>query len=146
VRTPDGAITTLAVPGAGTGPGFFGTIAASINPEGEVTGYDVVPSGANYGFVWYPGGSFVTFADPGSGSTLATDPLSINPAGATAGSYYDATGLHGFERGAGGQFANFSAYDPGGVGTRVTTNNAWGQVTGWYIDANDVDHGFIWQP
>jgi hypothetical protein len=88
----------------------------------------------------------VTFADPGSGSTLATDPLSINPAGATAGSYYDATGLHGFERSAGGQFANFSAYDPGGVGTRVTTNNAWGQVTGWYIDPNGVDHGFVWQP
>ena len=26
------------------------------------------------------------------------------------------------------------------------TNNLQGQVTGWYVDANNLNHGFLWAP
>ena len=93
----------------------------------------------------YPGGSFVSFEDPPASPTAGTFPLSINAAEATAGVYVDATDLRRFERDSAGHFDNFSAAD-GTDGTRTTTNNSWGEVTGWYIDANGVDHGFVWQP
>lgn len=41
-------------------------------------------------------------------------------------------------------YAQFDA--PGAVVTRTTVNNAVGAVTGWYFDANNLNHGFIWQP
>jgi hypothetical protein len=63
---------------------------------------------------------------------------------------------HGFERGANRNFTNFDAPGAGTApvnpntgqyqGTRPSTNNAWGEVTGWYIDANYGSHGFVWQP
>jgi hypothetical protein len=31
-------------------------------------------------------------------------------------------------------------------GTRPSTNNAAGEVVGWYLDAQFMPHGFIWQP
>ena len=110
-----------------------------------------------HGFVRYPNGSFVSFDDPAPGTTT-TNAFSINAAGATTGIYEDAQGTsHGFERDAQGNFANFSAPDagtgifltpqgPASLGTRPSTNNAWGEVTGWYLDANGVYHGFVWQP
>jgi hypothetical protein len=57
--------------------------------------------------------------------------------------------MHGFERFRDGSFANFDAAGAGtGVyqGTRPSTNNLNGEVTGWYVDANGVNHGFVWKP
>jgi hypothetical protein len=57
--------------------------------------------------------------------------------------------MHGFSRSAGGEVQTFDAPDAGSManqGTRSSTNNAAGEVTGWYIDAQFMPHGFIWQP
>jgi hypothetical protein len=51
-RTPDGTLTIIDFPGAGTGP-FDGTYASSINAAGVITGaYSV--AGANHGFLFLP--------------------------------------------------------------------------------------------
>jgi hypothetical protein len=31
-------------------------------------------------------------------------------------------------------------------GTRRSTNNAEGEVAGWYIDVGGLNHGFLWLP
>ena len=70
--------------------------------------------------------------------------------GTITGQYFDASNnAHGFERFPDGQFANFDAPDaaPGSTaGTRPSTNNAEGEVAGWYIDAGGLNHGFLWIP
>jgi hypothetical protein len=50
VRTPNGAITTFDVPGAGTGL-FQGTIPAAINPAGAIVGWYVDASNVIHGFL-----------------------------------------------------------------------------------------------
>jgi len=57
--------------------------------------------------------------------------------------------MHGFERFRDGSFANFDAAGAGtGVwqGTHPSTNNSQGEVTGWFVDANSVNHGFVSMP
>ena len=129
-----------------------------------IAGTDFLFSGSSFlaqGFVRARDGSFVTFLDPAA-NTSGSGPnginvYSINIAGEVTGIYFDGSGVvHGFERGANGNFTNFDAPDAGTApfnpstgqiqGTRPSTNNSWGQVTGWYIDTNYVDHGFVWRP
>ena len=41
----------------------------------------------------------------------------------------------------------FDAPDAGtsaGQGTRPSTNNLSGAVTGWWVDGNGLNHGFVW--
>jgi hypothetical protein len=57
--------------------------------------------------------------------------------------------MHGFSRSPFGTFTSFDAPDAGtanGQGTQPSTNNAEGDVVGWYIDGNNVYHGFLWRP
>jgi hypothetical protein len=158
LRTPDGRITAIDVPGS------VGTGAASINTEGVIAGTDILFSGSSFlaeGFTRARDGSFTTFVDPAANTSgpgpNGVNVYSINIAGEVTGIYFDASGVqHGFERGVDGAFTNFDAPGAGTApfnpntgqfqGTRPSTNNAWGEVTGWYVDANYVDHGFVWQP
>jgi hypothetical protein len=57
--------------------------------------------------------------------------------------------MHGFERFPDGSFATIDALGAGTgawQGTRPSTNNLQGEVAGWYVDANGVNHGFVWKP
>jgi hypothetical protein len=57
--------------------------------------------------------------------------------------------MHGFARSARGTFVTFDAPDAGmgaGQGTRPSTNNGKAAVAGWYVDANSLNHGFVWNP
>jgi hypothetical protein len=165
VRSPSGHITPITVPNAA------GTLAASINTRGVIAGYFWLQNGVcvngsqNYeacGFVLYPNGSFDTFADSAvinNAAVIGTEPVSINSAGATTGIsvvFVDGNFVyHGFERDADGHFMHFDAADAGtgnAQGTRPSTNNSSGEVTGWYITSDNgtpntwVYHGFVWQP
>jgi hypothetical protein len=53
LRTPDGRITIIDVPGAGTAPGQ-GTTAYSINDLGAITGPYTDANGITHGFLWIP--------------------------------------------------------------------------------------------
>ena len=92
--------TTFEAPGAGTEAGQ-GTGAMSINPEGDVAGWDVDGSGVWHGFVRAPDGTITTFniKGAGTGSGQGTTPAIINQEGAIDGSYVDEKNVsHGFLR------------------------------------------------
>jgi hypothetical protein len=100
----------------------------------------------------------ISFDAPGAmavaGSFDGTFPKSINGAGAVAGHYADANGFyHGFLRNPGGEFIALDAPGAGAsVGSHLGTFrfsiniNDRGTITGNYVDANDVSHGFLRGP
>jgi hypothetical protein len=67
-----------------------------------------------------------------------------------AGYYYDANNVsHAYVRARDSSFTTFDAPGAGkglGQGTFPYSNNPKGAVTGNYIDASDVSHGFVWVP
>jgi hypothetical protein len=141
LRQSDGTIVAINAPGAGTGNGQ-GTIAASINKAGAITGYFVDASSKAHGFILSPAGKFTTFNAPGAG-TIA---FSINDDGTVAGLSISAKGIaRGLSRAPNGKIVEFAAPDAG-PGTRPSTNNAAGVITGWYIDKTELNHGFVWTP
>jgi hypothetical protein len=155
VREANGTITSFDAPA----PATLTTIVTqpkSINPSGVIAGFFVDSAFGLHGFLRDPDGSFTTLDDPdgGAGAFQGTIPLSINLEGATTGQFIDATNnVHGFERFPDGQFATFdapgAASGPDGgllAGTRPSTNNAEGEVAGWYVDAGGLNHGFLWIP
>jgi predicted membrane protein len=159
VRAPDGIITTFDVPGAGTvaSPGIFpGTFPGGINREGVIAGAYTDASNVTHGFVRAPDGIITTFDVPGAGTggnqgTLPTGFLGINPKGTITGGYVDANNVtHGFVRAPDGTITTFDVPGAGTVaspgifpGTFPLGINAEGAITGYYIDASNVGHGFL---
>src|SRR5262249_24292835 len=89
-----------------------------------------------HGFLRARDGTYATFDPPGSVFTAAGwgGGAGINPAGTTAGYYYDASShQHGFVRDCDGTFAEF---DIQGSGFGVTGINPAGVITGGYCDAS----------
>jgi uncharacterized membrane protein len=100
------------------------------------------------GFVRDAKGKVSTFKAPGAGTGghQGTVPISINIAGAIAGTSLDAGfGFHGFERAATGKITSFAANDQA-LGTAAFSINAAGDITGAYSDASGVAHGFLRAP
>jgi hypothetical protein len=111
-------------------------------------------------------GTPTTFDVPGAGTGLyqGTFPKGINTAGAIAGYYLDANSVsHGFLRSSGHEEVPATIVtidDPGAgtcnpplvppcypiPGTFPTGINTAGAITGYYVDANSVSHGFLWVP
>jgi hypothetical protein len=120
LRAPDGTFTTFDAPGAGTSA-YQGTTAFSINLAGVITGWSATNSGGQ-GYVRAPDGTFTTFDAPGAVGTL---PENINPEGAIAGQYIDASSVyHGFVRAPDGTITTFDAPGAGsgpGQGTLVAS-------------------------
>lgn len=151
VRYKDGTFTTFGVPGAGTGD-LQGTLPYSINAHGEVAGlFYAATNGGAHGFVRRRSDGTITAFDPeGSISTVA---LSINHQGEVAGYYAVSLPgsnefIHGFVRLDNGTMTTFDV--PGAAtgvsivgGTFPMSINAGGDITGYYIDANGVLHGFV---
>ena len=160
LRAPDGSITTFDAPGEGTGP-FQGTIAFGLSQEGAIAAYYIDASNVNHGFLRAPDGSITTFDAPGAGtgsgpggfigdSNPGTQAESINPAGAIAGQYRDASNVyHGFLRASDGTFTTFDApgagTDPfqGTITASFSGLNPAGAIVGWYVDASNVNHGYV---
>jgi hypothetical protein len=143
LRAPNGTITApIDGPGASTGDynGTYVPTGYGLNPSGEITGFACNDTTCN-GFLWAHG--VITEVDvPGA---EGDQPLSINQAGEIAGEYLDTSGHHGFLYSPGGRFKTIDV--PGTAqGTSVSSNNAWGAITGGYTDAEGVSHGFIRTP
>lgn len=131
-----------------------GTMGASINDNGDVTGIYLNTNGTAtnvaHGFVRTSAGTITEFdcADAGSAKNQGTFPASINASDEIAGMYFDANNAyHGFLRSASGTITEFDVPTaPTNVGHRGTTPisiNAGGDIAGFWIDsANDVRHGF----
>lgn len=154
IRTPDGKITTFAVPGSSQEAGQ-GTLPASfsgLNQWGEITGLYYDANNGFHGYLRSRDGKFITFEAPGADITIqfnGTFPNSLNDAGAVAGNYLDVNEVsHGFIRSREGKFETFQA--PGADTTAGSYNgtvpeniNALGVVSGYYSDSHSVAHGFV---
>jgi hypothetical protein len=164
VRASDGAITTFDVRDAGTGSGQ-GTYALNINPAGTIAGFYFDASNVSHGFVRAPNGAITTFDAPGAGTgsgqgTFTASTGGLNPAGAIVGGYLDASNAyHGYVRDPFGVIITFNVPGAGtgsGQGTLpgflnpglASTGfiNPAGAVTGAYLDASNVFHGFVRDP
>jgi hypothetical protein len=113
VRSPDGTLTEFSAPGAGTNPGQ-GTWGVTNNDENAVTGFYLDTNGVNHGYLRTPAGKLIEFDAPGAGSA---------PTGGTTGSPV------------------IGALP--GEGTLSFFINDAGVITGYFVDPNDVSHGFL---
>jgi hypothetical protein len=158
-------ITTFDAPGAGTATGQ-GTFPSGINDSGVITGFIRDANVARHGFLRAPDGTFTSFDDPAAGICSAscgtigpgqgTRAYAINPSGEIAGFYSDNTGrCHGYVRAANGTFTQIDAPDAGPgpfpQGTfpsefTAAGINPAGAITGFYVDASSVQHGFVRAP
>jgi hypothetical protein len=152
-------IISFDAPGAGTTAGSgFGTFPESINKAGAITGHFTDANRLYHGFLRSPDGAdLITFDAPGAGKTAGsgqgTFPRSISDSGAITGHYIDSHNItHGFLRSPGGdEFITIDAPGAGtaagsGFGTFPDSINDGGAITGYYIDANNVNHGFLRNP
>ena len=137
LRTRTGSVTSFDPPGSTL------TQPTSIAPTGEIAGVYCVTAAPgcafgfapNHGFVRASNGTFTTFDPPvhnifASIYTFGGPPPSINPAGAIAGTYFDASGAeHGFLRASNGALTTIDA--PGSTGnTEVLAINPSGVIVG----------------
>ena len=157
LRSPGGEFLTFDAPGASSASGTFdGTFPSSINNGGTITGNHIDSKELIHGFLRSPRGEFTTFDAPGVSSVAAsgygTIPESINDAGAITGHYTDTHNvIHGFVRSPSGKLSSFDAPGAGsvaafGYGTSPKSINDAGAITGHYVDARNVNHGFVRSP
>jgi hypothetical protein len=155
-------ITTFDAPGAGTAPGQ-GTFANGMNDPGEIVGFIRDPNGARHSFLRNHDGTFTMFDDPNAGTCSAscgsigngqgTRAYAISSGGDIVGFFTDNTAhCHGYVRSKQGVFTQIDAPDAGtgpfpqgtfpSEFTPMGINGA-GQITGFYVDANNNQHGFL---
>jgi len=163
LRAPDGTFTQYDPPDAGTGAGqgTYAALFSGINPEGAITGEYLDANYVWHGYLRAPDGTITEFDNPyagtGAGSGQGTLSIGISPAGEISGVYIDANyAFHGYLRSPDGSFTEVDAPDAG-TGTYQGTNACWfivcfgginptGTITGFYVDSNNVYHGFLRTP
>jgi hypothetical protein len=119
--------------------------AAAINDEGHVAGFYTNAAGNTDGFL-KTHGQFIDLAVPGAASTMA---LGVNDRDEVVGVYTVGSGssaaMHGFTWTPRHGFSTVD--DPHGVGTTTINGvNDFGQLVGFYVDANGNTDGFLATP
>jgi len=121
--------------------------AAAINDRGDVAGFYTNPgSGNTDGFIKVRNQTFIDLAVSGASSTMA---LGVNNSDEVVGTYTVGSGssavMHGFTWTP--QHGFRTVDDPHGVGTTTINGvNDFGQVVGFYVDANGNTDGFLATP
>jgi uncharacterized membrane protein len=163
LRRPDGTFATWSVPGECDIPnttGCFGSAASTINLFGTISaGYeDNSGNFVDHGLLRSADGKLTTYNDPGAGTGLYQGTgcpgcaRPINLFGEVAGYYIDANNVvHGYLRSPWGEFTTFDVPGEGPQGLNCYADcslglNDFGAITGYYLDANDVFHGYVRSP
>ena len=144
---------TFDVQGAGTGD-FLGTVPINIAPDGTVVGFTRKADVSREGFVRDPHGKITLIDAPnaGTGDAQGTHAYSITPGGTISGWYFDQYFVaHSFVRAPDGVMTVLDVPGAGngdGQGTfayfaLITPN---GTVAGYWVDSNNVTHGFLRDP
>jgi hypothetical protein len=163
LRRADGTIVDFVGPGsctAGILGGCYGSSATTVDLAGTAVGHFEDNSGnfVAHGLLRAPGGALATFDVPGAGTGAYQGTgcpgcnFGVNLWGTIAGTYTDANNVHhGFLRSPDGRYTSFDV-DGAGSGSYQGTGcfsdcpvslNDFGVVTGSYLDANDVQHGYL---
>jgi hypothetical protein len=148
--SPTYTFMTIDAPGAGTGL-LQGTIGASLNVGGDVTGVYLTAPNVAHGFVRAAAtGTITPFDAPNAGTNKnqGTFPIKIETAGNITGMYADSgNAYHGFLRAPDGTITEFDVTGaPTNIGHRGTfplSINRLLEIAGFYVDANAVRHGFL---
>ncbi len=141
-----------------------GTFPTAIDERGEIGGYCVDSIAVAHGFVRDARGRIMVFDSPEAGQRQrqGTFVAGINNVGTIVGYYIDSNRLHhGFVRDPSGAFTRLDAPGAGvglahfgppiighpelisGQGTLASSVNDGGTITGHFIDAKGVTHGFL---
>lgn len=156
IRSPQGKFIPYEVPGAGTGQ-YQGTgcpgCSVGLNLFGAIASYYIDDSFVVHVYLRSPSGEVAEFLPPGAGpygvNCYSDCPVGLNDWGAITGIYLDANNIyHGFVRSPEGRANTFDAPGAGATpgsyeGTFPYTINDQGAITGYYLDANNVSHGFL---
>ena len=153
LRTRYGKFTIFDAPSAGTGSNQ-GTGGLSVNPEGMILGIYLDADNVYHGLLRAPNGALTPFDPPGVGTeayqgTYPANLSGINSEGANVGEIFDASYVyHGYLRAPNGSYTEFDDPNAGtgagsGQGTLSLGINPAGEISGVYIDANYVFHGFM---
>jgi hypothetical protein len=158
LRSPEGKFTTFDVPGGTAGS----TTPIALNLEGAIVGYYLDQSGGFQGFLRKPDGTFETWTAPGgcvttpSAGCFGTAAFGINAFGFIAGASEDNKGNfvdRGFIRSPSGRFTTYTVLAAGtgpyqGTGSPGSSApiNVFGAVASYYIDSNNVVHGYLRSP
>ncbi len=156
VRNPEGDFTTFEAPGSGTGP-YQGTgspgSSTPVNQFGATAGYYIDADNVVHGYLRSAWGDITTFDVPGGGpqgiGCFADCSVGLNDGGAITGYYLDANNVyHGFVRSPQGRVTTFDAPRANTTagsysGTFPVSINDQGAITGYYLDTNNVSHGFL---
>jgi len=156
LRTPDGKITRVDAPGAGTGSGE-GSYTIAVNLEGAVVGGFIPPGGSFgnlQGFVRDVEGNITPFTPPEGKTSVQSN--AMNGAGEIVGTCWswDANGNNiggddAFSRAPDGTYSLFSLSGAGtgnNQGTYGIDVNSQGWITGYVTDANFVTWSFVMTP
>lgn len=162
-RLAGGRLQSYEVPGAGNGA-YQGTscpgCSVGLTVFGATAGYFTDSNSLEHVYLRSFAGQTTTFdtpGDPSLGANCFSDcPLGLNDWGAITGVYFDANYVgHGFLRTPDGKVGSFDAPGAANVasqapwywmGTLPVSINDAGLITGFYIDANNVSHGFLMLP
>lgn len=159
LRSPGGKFTDFDAPGSAT----YGTFVLAMNVEAATAGHYTNSNYLYISFVRNPDGSFASFIGPEACENGILDGCvgggvhNINASGTSTGSYQTVSGdILAFVRSREGTLTTFEAPDAGTGSSQGTgcycwwgTNEGlsdWGAVTGTYLDANNVFHGFLRKP
>ena len=147
VREPDGTFNTVEPDASSPG-----TLLGGINRSGASAGYYVDTSGLFFGFLRKKDGTTTVFQASGEDAVEGMVAFTLNCGDEITGVTVDSNNAnHGFVRFASGKIKIFDAASPNtgtgsNQGTRPTTINDVGDVIGYYVDENNVSHGFIRYP
>jgi hypothetical protein len=118
--------------------------------DGGITVGCALTADSCYGFIRNPDGALTTFKVPYPNlGTAGTQPNAISSSGVITGLFGDSNNItHGFVRSGDGVFSKFDAPGAGSVagsyqGTTPESINAAGEIVGYLVDSNQVNHGFI---
>jgi hypothetical protein len=152
IRSPQGVITTIDLPGAGTGD-EQGTFLEDINNSGTILGGYIDSFGERHFVLLSKKGEVTKFEVPGSSGTRAYYVINsigadkLNSAGEASGTYRDSDDVrHGWVRSKQGMVTVFDAPGAGsaaGQGTWASGINEEGAISGATIDENNLLHGMI---
>jgi hypothetical protein len=147
LRTPNGSFTTFDPSGSTE------TLPTSITAAGQIAGAycDTAACARQHGYVRDRDGTFAIFDAPGVSSSLVAPiynpggpPPGITPAGTIAGTYFDASGEHGFLRAKNGALTTIDV--PSASFTEGLGVNPSGSIIGDFCNQTTCFTGFIRTP
>ena len=156
IREPDGRFVTIPIPnllgGDGSSINLWGAAVGNFLNLTDVQNYPVLLH--YHGFLRDPKGTVTLFDPPGSTDTEIPPVGAINDEGSVTGDFWvcntdqSACTAHGFIRRLDGKYFSFDVEGAGpdaysGQGTFPQSINDVGEVVGYYVDVNDVGHGFV---